>query len=111
MIERAFRGTTIVIEFGPLLDALDAEIDLTGATVTCKAKLVAPTTGTEVFAGQTMVVTPGRIARAEFEPVMTNGFTVGGLYRYDGVATFPTGRVLPLGQGTFRVEELLSVDT
>ncbi len=111
MIERAFKGTTAAVEFGPLLDAYGDVVDLTGATISCKAVNLAAGS-TEIAAALGEVIFPGTAgkARAEFNTTVTSALTLGAIYRYDGLATFGDGRKIMLGGGYFRVEEPVSVD-
>jgi hypothetical protein len=108
----AFKGCTLPIDFPAARTSDGKVIDLTSAVISCKAKLKDGTPpGTEIPASFA-AITSGRegTARAVFSAVQTLGLTVGATYRYDAIATLPTGEVVALGGGAFVVEELLSID-
>lgn len=108
----AYKGATLPLYFGPVTNATDRRpVNLTGATVTCKAKQIAPTAGSEVTAasaGLTSNPVNGD-AVAEFSSAQTGLWTADTDWRVDAIATLGDGRVVPLGTIDFTVRELLSV--
>jgi hypothetical protein len=107
MNDTVFRGVSLPIFFPPAKDVTGAVIDLTGATIACAAQLA--TGGAEVAAQVASVTSgPDGLAQGEFSAAQTAAFTLGANYRYDGIATLPSGEVVALGRGAFLVSDLAS---
>lgn len=101
-----YRGTTVPVYFPAAKDVRGDIVDLTGATVRCAAQTDG---GPEVVATTWEISNPpGGVAKAEFTAAQSSAFTSNAVYSYDGIATLPDGRVVPLGYGSFVAKDLIS---
>jgi hypothetical protein len=106
MADHAYRGATLPIFFPAAKDVAGAIVDLTGAAVSCSAQ---SGSGPEIPADAAWVTNGAAgLARAEFSAAQTAAFAHDGAYRYDGIAVLPSGKVVPLGYGTFIAKSLVS---